>query len=980
MRPVRPAIVAATLAALAAGLGGCVPRTGCLAGDDGECRPASACADLSFSCADTVLSIERLAHADQRPPGMDALAAEGDIVLRNDQVTVVIDDIGSPHHLAPTGGHVLDLAPAGGPDDLNQVYLAAGILPDDAVGYRELEIVDQAPDLVAVIARGELEGRPGVQVVTRYELRPCEPGLRIRSELHHGGLDPQAMFLADAWFWGDRESTPFVPGPGLGFSHPELSLLEIEDAFRRFPFVAAQAHGETSRGSAVAEIPCDRSRLEGFSTTTVSAVGLPTTIVPPGDALAFERFLAVAPGPGLAGAVDRALQIRGQLFGEPFARIRGRVVDGDGDPIGGDERAVDLVVSDAEPAEPRTIRTEIVPAVDGTFGAWVPAGLDLVLVPHVLGRPTATALELDSRAPRIDLGDVVVDRPGRVVARLSDPSGEPVAGEVVLTPLDAEDRDEHVGSTHGQFEDDACVPFLGPIHGSSPACNRVLLGTAGEASFLAPAGELWIYGTAGPFHTLARAPLSIGPGEEVAVDLVVEPLALLPAGSLSADLHVHAGASFDSSLPELDRARSFLAAGIDVVAATDHDVVTSYERAIDELGIADRVRVMPGVETTGLVLFFRPPGSAFPRTIGHYNFWPLDSDPLAPRNGAPADELLMPGELFDLLAPRLVGGGVMQLNHPFAEISFGRDQGFFSAVGWDPRTALPDRADATPGGILLERPGGGHRNLDHDVQEVMNGRSQAAFLQYRAGWFSLLSQGVLKGGTANSDTHTLAVEVLGYPRTIVFGEHALATLDVDAFNADLRAGRMVGTNGPVLRVSTTDDEGNPRGPALEGFVPATDAELAIEVSAAPWIPVEEVRVIVNGEVVWTAGPASLVHPTDPFGGEDLVRFSDAIPLDELLGDGDAWIVVEAGYALFPARDLDDDGLVDTTDNDGDGDIDADDRDGEWAETPFVEPTRPANDDDPRFHLDVVAPGTWPTAFSNPILVDVDGGGWEAPGR
>ena len=76
--------------------------------------------------------------------------------------------------------------------------------------------------------------------------------------------------------------------------------------------------------------------------------------------------------------------------------------------------------------------------------------------------------------------------------------------------------------------------------------------------------------------------------------------------------------------------------------------MTSYERAVEDLGIGDLVRVMPGVETTGQVLFHRPPGSEIPQVIGHYNFWPLSSDVSAPRNGAPWDELLEPGAQLDL--------------------------------------------------------------------------------------------------------------------------------------------------------------------------------------------------------------------------------------------------------------------------------------------------------------------------------------------
>ena len=48
-------------------------------------------------------------------------------------------------------------------------------------------------------------------MVTRYELRACEPGVRVRTELFHGGRDPDTFFLADAVYWGGREASSFTP-------------------------------------------------------------------------------------------------------------------------------------------------------------------------------------------------------------------------------------------------------------------------------------------------------------------------------------------------------------------------------------------------------------------------------------------------------------------------------------------------------------------------------------------------------------------------------------------------------------------------------------------------------------------------------------------------------------------------------------------------------------------------------------------------
>ncbi len=91
----------------------------------------------------------------------------------------------------------------------------------------------------------------------------------------------------------------------------------------------------------------------------------------------------------------------------------------------------------------------------------------------------------------------------------------------------------------------------------------------------------------------------------------------------------------------------------------------------------------------------------------------------------------------------------------------------------------------------------------------MTGASRADWLRYRALWFSLLNQGFLRAGTANSDSHSLAVERIGYPRNLIWGNHDKANLDFDAaFDDDVRAGHLEGTNGPVLDVTIDDGTGN----------------------------------------------------------------------------------------------------------------------------------------------------------------------------
>ena len=180
-------------AAVALSAAGC-GRDSCLGGD---CEATTPCGGLAFACAAPRLYIGAVAAA----PGELGLArgqgAADDVLLSNGVVTAVVSGVAAPTDLAPTGGNLIDLGPAGGVDDLTILYQLAGILPDDAFAYDRLEVVDRAPAYVAVIVRGHLDGRPEVAVATRYELRPCDPGLRVRSKLVNRGPLPLTFVIAD---------------------------------------------------------------------------------------------------------------------------------------------------------------------------------------------------------------------------------------------------------------------------------------------------------------------------------------------------------------------------------------------------------------------------------------------------------------------------------------------------------------------------------------------------------------------------------------------------------------------------------------------------------------------------------------------------------------------------------------------------------------------------------------------------------------
>jgi hypothetical protein len=274
----RPGLLLAAMSLGALAATGC-HREGCVGGDDGKCVPPSACGAIVYACAPGAadrLSITHIVKAGARARGPKALAAKDDFLLENDRIRAVLDSVDPQHPqgLAPTGGTIIDLSPVdpdattmsttpSSGDQLNGIFQAAGVLPRDAVHYETWEQLDHrvaqdgADAYVGVIFRGHLEGDARVTVVTRYELRPCEPGLRVRTDLYNGARDPNTFSLTDGYFWGDRTLLPFLPIQGHGFRVPELELLHLDRAWREWPFMAARAQAEPFVSYAV--VPCDHA-------------------------------------------------------------------------------------------------------------------------------------------------------------------------------------------------------------------------------------------------------------------------------------------------------------------------------------------------------------------------------------------------------------------------------------------------------------------------------------------------------------------------------------------------------------------------------------------------------------------------------------------------------------------------------------------------------------------------------------------------
>lgn len=194
-------------------------------------------------------------------------------------------------------------------------------------------------------------------------------------------------------------------------------------------------------------------------------------------------------------------------------------------------------------------------------------------------------------------------------------------------------------------------------------------------------------------------------------------------GWLSADLHVHSAASSDSSVPLEHRVVEFVAEGVDLIAATDHNRVADYGPVIAALGAGRHLASVRGDEIT-----------TWGR--GHFGAFALPEALAGTRYGAEMKRSWPVPRIFDHVRGH-APDAVVSVFHPRS----GRRTGYFDAYA--------------------------HPPAGYDAIEVMNGFKDPDRRQLERvllDWFELLDAGAPVGALGNSDTHRLTDVLAGYPR------------------------------------------------------------------------------------------------------------------------------------------------------------------------------------------------------------------------
>jgi hypothetical protein len=215
---------------------------------------------------------------------------------------------------------------------------------------------------------------------------------------------------------------------------------------------------------------------------------------------------------------------------------------------------------------------------------------------------------------------------------------------------------------------------------------------------------------------------------------------------------------------------------------------------------------------------------------GHFNVFPLTPDRTRPARGAPVP----PTGLSTLSLMTFLRSQTPRSG--VFQLNHARLEGnaYFehaSCGPWRDRTMLP----SCP--------------VEFDAIEVLNGyvACPTRILEAVTDWYALLSLSRPITAVGNSDSHGASNVLGGFPRTYVRYQSDSETFETEAFTKALRGRQAVATTGPFLTLRVDGVHG-------EGSLVRTNAgkvTVGIRMQAASWVVVDEVRLRANGSVLKT---------------------------------------------------------------------------------------------------------------------------------
>jgi hypothetical protein len=278
-----------------------------------------------------------------------------------------------------------------------------------------------------------------------------------------------------------------------------------------------------------------------------------------------------------------------------------------------------------------------------------------------------------------------------------------------------------------------------------------------------------------------------------------------PGDAIAADLHVHAHASDDSTMPDEQRVAAQVAAGIRVIALSNHNSNGDATAAIHALHLDGVIASIASNEVTSESM--------------HANMYPA----IGP--APPAAQIVSADPAHVLAIMRAQPGHpVIQINHPRFRYQSLFDTTKWNGTSWPPPFPTDfDAVEVVPGYAAFNAPG--DRRLDDGLRD----------------FYTLIDHGKLVAPVGGSDSHDFNWVLDGAARTYV-RTHSITSYDQTDFIEAIRARRTIATDGPWLDVHVSG-----AGPGEHVVPTAGKVQLDITLSTTKWQQVDRIRVQVGSQ-------------------------------------------------------------------------------------------------------------------------------------
>jgi hypothetical protein len=626
----------------------------------------------------------------------------GDYVLANEKIAAYIEGARPSDGYSPFGGEIASLDAVGDdgrPRGLSLYGETLLAFSRQAVAPESVTVLADGADGKAAVVRatGVLKNIPFLDtfralfpeeydfpVALDYVLEPGAEKLVLRLTLVNTKDEAQEFpHRENIGFFQSSRSQTFTESKG--FAMPKgLSAWVAFDA-GRYGFAWRQLSSKLDFGLYV-------SGFQHFQATGLALDACATKTL--------DYAEVIGGGPDVDGVLAA---IRRADRDESWRPVRGKVVDGAGQPVAGafvhataaDGRYLTRATTDAQGAfqlhVPRAGGATVVPSLPGwATPAPTPVGdADVLLTFGATGSIVVRAREAGSLRPI----------PARVqVVPASSPGGYPEAWG-----LEAERN----GRLHQEFA------------------------VTGDATLPVPPGQHRVIVTRGYEWELLDTTVTVAAGQSTPVDATLAH-SVDSAGVMCADFHIHSYFSADSNDNVVNKVKSAIADGLDIPVSSEHEWVIDFQPVIQQLGLGDWAFGMASEELTTF-------------TWGHFGVVPITPRPEKRNNGAVDWVGLKPAEVFKTVR-ELPESPALIVNHPEA----GSVGGYFSAAGFKRETGTGNELwsdDFTALEVFN----------DSDFESVRKGIA--------ASWFSLLDAGKTYWAVGSSDSHHIRSSPVGYPRT-----------------------------------------------------------------------------------------------------------------------------------------------------------------------------------------------------------------------